>query len=172
MVSFDEEKPTSHDEKKPQVEIEDFQLGVWHLRMEKEQLWNARKHWDSLWQAVPLFYRLSLDIYTISPRLFSLYLLTQVWQGIEDALQMHFSTRLLRAVEAGVIQGKPDGKEIFISIFARLMCSAVVAYFHWHGKQILESLRTKVTRHFELHLLRGKNIVQGHAEGVHVVSPL
>jgi len=66
--------------------------------IQQDVMFDIRKIWESFLQGLPLFYQLSVEIWSIAPRLFTLFLLTQLWQGIEDALQMHFSTRLLKAV--------------------------------------------------------------------------
>ena len=94
-----------HDEKLPPGKaksaapnIEEYQLGVWLLRLDRDRLLGKGKLWDSIRKALPLYYNLILEIYRIAPRLFTLFILTQIWQGVEDALQMQFSSRVLKAV--------------------------------------------------------------------------
>ena len=78
--------------------IEDVRLGVWNLRIAKTTGHNLGQWWKDIKSAVPLFYRLCSDIFTLAPRLFTLFVFCQVWQGVEDALLLHFSSLLLRRV--------------------------------------------------------------------------
>ena len=98
MVPSQDEKMPPTDEKKTAPKIDEYQFGIWRLMIQQDVMFDIRKLWESFLQGLPLFYQLSVEIWSIAPRLFTLFLLTQLWQGIEDALQMHFSTRLLKAV--------------------------------------------------------------------------
>jgi hypothetical protein len=75
--------------------IEKLRLGVWTLKIAKT---SGHKWWTDVKSAVPLFYRLFSDIFTLSPRLFTIFVFCKIWQGVEDALLMHFSSLLLRRV--------------------------------------------------------------------------
>ena len=80
------------------IVIETLRLGVWNVRIAKTTGHKLVQWWTDLKSAVPLFYRLCSDIYTLAPRLFTLFVFCQIWQGVEDALSMHFSSLLLRRV--------------------------------------------------------------------------
>jgi hypothetical protein len=100
--------------------IEDLRLGVWNLRIAKTA---GHQWWREIKSARPLFFRLCSDIFTLEPlrlasrlssvfeaktdlsplairkpRLFTIFLFCQIWQGVEDTLLMHFSSLLLRRV--------------------------------------------------------------------------
>ena len=77
--------------------IEDIKLGTWKLKISKSGK-KLLESWEDVKSISPLFYRLCLDIVTVAPRLSALFLLCQIWYGIDDALLMHFSTALLRGV--------------------------------------------------------------------------
>ena len=80
------------------VLIEDVRLGVWKLRIDKTTGYNLDQWWKDIKSAVPLYCRLFSDIFTLAPRLFTFFVFCQVWQGVEDALLLHFSSLLLRRV--------------------------------------------------------------------------
>ena len=80
--------------------IEHLRLGVWDLKVATS---NTTGHglvqwWRDMKSAVPLFHRLCSDIFTLAPRLFTLFVFCQIWEGTEGALSMHFSSLLLRRV--------------------------------------------------------------------------
>jgi hypothetical protein len=72
---------------------ENLRLGVWNLKIAK-----TTSRWRDIKSAVPLFYRLCSDIFILAPRLFTFFVFCQIWQGVEGALSMHFSSLLLRRV--------------------------------------------------------------------------
>lgn len=78
--------------------IENLRLGVWNLKVAKTTGHMLIQWWKDVRSGVPLFYRLASDIFTLAPRLFTFFVFCQFWEGIEDALLMHFSSSLLRRV--------------------------------------------------------------------------
>lgn len=78
--------------------IENLKLGIWDVKIAKTSGHILVQWWTDIKSAAPLFYRLCSDIFTLSPRLFTFFLFCQLWQGVEDALLMHFSSLLLRQV--------------------------------------------------------------------------
>ena len=74
--------------------IESLRLGVWNLRIAK----TTGLQFTQIKSVLPLFYRLCSDIFTLAPRLFTFFVFCQIWQGVEDAFLMHFSSLLLRRV--------------------------------------------------------------------------
>jgi hypothetical protein len=80
------------------IVIENVRLGVWNLKIANTSGHMLIQWWRDIKSAIPLFYRLCSDIFTLAPRLFTLFILCQIWQGVEDALSMHFSSLLLRRV--------------------------------------------------------------------------
>ncbi|KAJ3508580.1 hypothetical protein NLJ89_g5679 [Agrocybe chaxingu] len=140
----------------PNHNIRTFRLGVWVVRIANDPSLigiAGRKYYDDLKSTVPLLRQLATDVYGVAPGYFVLFLLCQLWQGIEDAVMMIFSNLLLTAVEVGIKTGKPDQTAILTAIFARLFCSLAIGYFKWHGRRIQRILETKVTRHYELFLM-------------------
>jgi hypothetical protein len=82
------------------VIIEDITLGVWKLKIAKASSNNLVQDIKS---AVPLLHRLCSDIFTMAPGLFIFFAFCQIWQGVGDAMLMHFSSALLRQVCHGCL---------------------------------------------------------------------
>ena len=83
------------------ITIEDIKLGTWILKIGKDTTSiskNLALLWEEIKSAVPLFYRLFSDIFTLAPRLFTLFVFCQIFEGLEDAMGMYFSSALLRRV--------------------------------------------------------------------------
>lgn len=60
--------------------------------------WNPREQLNQIIAALPLFRRLAADIYALEPFLSILYLVSQLWEGLESALLLYLSSRLLKVV--------------------------------------------------------------------------
>ena len=81
----------------PNITIENLRLGVWTLKIGKTSGHKLFQWWTDI-KSLPLFYRLCSDIFSLAPRLFTFFVLCVIWQGLEEALLMHFSSLLLRRV--------------------------------------------------------------------------
>lgn len=80
------------------IVIENLRLGVWNLKIAKTTGLKLVQWWTDIKSAVPLLYRLFSEVFSLAPRLFTLFLFCQIWKGVEDALSMYFSGLLLRQV--------------------------------------------------------------------------
>jgi len=81
------------------IDIKEFYLGVWHIKVAVPRGRLAVKHYvDSFRSSMPLIKRLVVDIWSLSPSLFIIYLFCKIWRGIEEALLMHLTGTLLRKV--------------------------------------------------------------------------
>ncbi|KDR69212.1 hypothetical protein GALMADRAFT_924742 [Galerina marginata CBS 339.88] len=150
------------DDKKPPVNpdivIEDYRLGFWNVKVGTTRNFFYGRHLEEIKAAYPLFRRLFQDVYSLSPRLFMFFLLCRIWSGVEDAILMHLSSSLLRMVEFGILTGKVDTFSILWATMQRLLCSVLVAYLAWHGDVTLSTLQSKVTCHFDVHLIKGDSM--------------
>ncbi|KAF8163821.1 P-loop containing nucleoside triphosphate hydrolase protein [Crassisporium funariophilum] len=164
---------TSKNEKKPLVDadivIEDIRLGVWTLKLAKPSGMNLQKYWDDIRSAYPLLRRLCGDIYSLAPRLFIFYIICQMWSGVEEALLMHFSSSLLRTIEAGILTGRPDFTGILSASIGRLLCSVLVAYLAWHGQASLNILSSRIKNFFDIYLMQGEPLASSeyHSSSEH-----
>ena len=81
------------------IDIKEFHLGVWHIKVALPKGRFAVKHYvDTIRSSIPLVRRLTMDIWALSPSLFILYLFCQFWNGVEEALLMQLTGTLLRKV--------------------------------------------------------------------------
>jgi hypothetical protein len=87
-------KPNKFDD----VVIESQQLGVWRLLLASNKEMRPSKYYEEFQTFTPYVIRLFSDVYATAPRLFVLFIFLRIWQGFEEALLMHLSTRILRAV--------------------------------------------------------------------------
>ena len=92
MIAAEKSKADSN------IVIENLRLGVWNLKIAKTTGFKIVQWWTDTKSAVPLLYRLCSDVFSLAPRLFTLFLFCQIWKGVEDALSMYFSSLLLRQV--------------------------------------------------------------------------
>ncbi|KAF8886866.1 P-loop containing nucleoside triphosphate hydrolase protein [Gymnopilus junonius] len=152
----DEKTPKSTKEQVPRITITQLRLGVWNLKIAEETVFGLRKQWKDIKTALPLFRRLANDIFNVAPTLFIIFVLCQIWQGIEDSILLHFSNELLRSIEEGLVRGMPDQRQIISAVLARLACTAFVSILAWYGERVLDRLRTRVSRYFGLELMKAK----------------
>jgi hypothetical protein len=96
--------------------IEEVQLGLWKLKLGHPPSLNLRRLLDSIKSAYPLYSRLFLDIYRISPRHFTFFLMCQAWKGVEAAILLHLSSSLLSQVRIIRYLSTPYGSSLMYSI--------------------------------------------------------
>lgn len=87
----------------PNLTIEEFRLGVWKIKI-GHVTGSVVQRWEDIKSALPLLYRLCFDIFTIAPYPFTFFIFCQIWQGVENAILMHFSSTLLRQVRRGGLE--------------------------------------------------------------------
>jgi len=145
------EKSDSND-----TSISAIQLGVWRVLLQEESSWDIRKHWRDLSSTLPLSRRLATEIFYLDPWLFIFFVVSKVWTGIESALLLYLSSRLLTIIEISITRGQPDATAIFSAVAARLICVVVVAVMEWWGEKLLPTLRSRITCHFELFLMQAR----------------
>ncbi|PBL01640.1 P-loop containing nucleoside triphosphate hydrolase protein [Armillaria gallica] len=137
-------------------ETHTVELGVWKVALLNDTHWDYKRKWNSLLMALPLFRRLAIDVYTLEPTLSILFILEKIWSGIESAVLLYLSSRLLRIIEAGLISGTVDSVAILSAVAIRLCCVVLAAFLSWASDGIHPALRTRVTTHFELHLMQAR----------------
>ncbi|KAJ7289359.1 P-loop containing nucleoside triphosphate hydrolase protein [Mycena rebaudengoi] len=143
-----------------------LELGVWRLLMPKETLPTgflgipeflfSMSKWNTIAASWPLVLRFLRDIYQLGPTLVLLYVVLQLWGGVESVLKLYVSGRLLRIIEVGLLEGRQDKNAICQALAARLMCGAFTATTQWAREYISPILETRVRLHFEEYLLRAR----------------
>ncbi len=104
MSTVDVDAAKSKDTSGPSTDkyvISEFQLGIWKVFIATQN--HAQGVLAEIWETYPLIIRLIVDIYTISPRLLYLLLLTRCWNGVELALEMRLENILLAQVSNVVV---------------------------------------------------------------------
>ncbi|KAF9033938.1 P-loop containing nucleoside triphosphate hydrolase protein [Hymenopellis radicata] len=136
-------------------ELKTIDLGVFKLTLpvksERWDPWDQMKHVTS---ALPLSRRLATEVYSLDPLLSCAYVALQFWKGVEAAVVLYFSTRLLRIIEIGLLNGSPDISAISMAVFARLACVVAAAVLNWASEQMLPRLKSRITTYFELYLMQ------------------
>lgn len=74
------------------------QYGIWEFWSVKQTRFNPQRRWLELKSGLELFRRLAREIYSISPGLLVIFISSKLWRGIETAVLMHLSSRLLQIV--------------------------------------------------------------------------
>lgn len=88
-------------EKKPKEEVtlKTVELGIYKLTLPiSAGGWDLRDSLKQVSIALPLIRRLATEIYALEPLLSVLYVASQFWNGIEGALLLYLSSRLLKIV--------------------------------------------------------------------------
>lgn len=78
---------------------EELMIGIWRVLVVKESrfpMFNFQ--WENISSTFPLLRRAIYDVYAISPHLFALRILTEIWFGIEGPLSLYFSNNLFFSV--------------------------------------------------------------------------
>ncbi|KAJ7652353.1 P-loop containing nucleoside triphosphate hydrolase protein [Mycena polygramma] len=136
-------------------------LGVWNVLLPNDiasgGVWSATKQkWDAIVLAYPIVLEFFWDIYRLNPYLFILLVVLKLWGEIESVVLLYMSGRLLRIIEIGLIEGRPDATAITQALAARLICVTVSAVARWGRDYISPVLENRIQLHFEDHLLRAK----------------
>ncbi|KJA17922.1 hypothetical protein HYPSUDRAFT_976444 [Hypholoma sublateritium FD-334 SS-4] len=138
------------------IKIEERQLGVWTLRTEvpSNVFQDPRKLWIEFEKAVPFCLRLLVDIYNVAPYHLIIYLVCKLAEGLEEILILGFSDKLLRAIEIGLVERKPNVSTVVTSILSQLACSFFFVLLKWYSNTCHGILRAKVSSYFQLKLMK------------------
>lgn len=98
-LPVDDDKKPSSDEYEDVV-IEEEQLGVYRLLIATTKSRRRRylKTIQELRGSIPYLVALFREVYSLAPGLFVCLVLWKVWVGLEGAVLLHLSTRMLRLV--------------------------------------------------------------------------
>ena len=149
-------KLISNSEKKPlhansNIKISTRQLGVWKVRLTTHSSgFGLQDQIQDLRSSFPILLRLAKDIFTLAPGIVLAILACQIWEGVADALEMHISSRLLRAVcipaiffnfvqwfscvekiEYSLREGRPNAAPILFAVVAHVVWAVMVGLMSW-----------------------------------------
>ncbi|KAJ6494286.1 P-loop containing nucleoside triphosphate hydrolase protein [Mycena sanguinolenta] len=168
MGAPSEKSSTSKNEKaasSPSVDETDafttLNLGVWRVLLPQEIvsggfISTTKQKWNSIVLGYPVVRKFFRQIYELSPHLIVLLILLKLWGEVESILLLYVSDRLLRIIEVGLTEGRPDMSAITQALIARLICATVTAVTNWAREYISPILEDRIQLHFEDHLLQAK----------------
>ncbi|KAJ7240576.1 P-loop containing nucleoside triphosphate hydrolase protein [Mycena rebaudengoi] len=137
-----------------------LELGVWQVLIATADLFPGLlpelPKWATFATSLPHVLRFLSDIYQLGPCLVLLFVSLKLWAGVESVLMLHVSSRLLRTIEVGLIEQRPDTQAIVQAIFVRLLCVICNAVTAWVRDIISPTLETRMKFHFQEHILRAE----------------
>ncbi|PBK79365.1 hypothetical protein ARMGADRAFT_1093205 [Armillaria gallica] len=102
------------------------------------------------------FQRLAIDVYTLEPILVTLFVLNQLWSGIQGALLLQLSSQILQMVEIGLVHGSPEIGAILKALTMRVLGVIFAALLQWASERVTPILKARVKNHFELLLMQAQ----------------
>ncbi|RXW11362.1 hypothetical protein EST38_g14494, partial [Candolleomyces aberdarensis] len=144
------------------VTIQEHQIGVFRLLIAVEN--NTRglaQYWKNLVPTTPLatLCRLTSDIYQTAPGLLVLYVLSLAWGGMQQAVEMTITNRVLKLVEITLSGENGTHETVYDDVAWALgmlgswaVMSAIVS--HFHRRMIYMKLQTRVRDHFRFRIMQ------------------
>ncbi|RDB22977.1 Lipid A export ATP-binding/permease protein MsbA [Hypsizygus marmoreus] len=132
------------------------QIGIWQFWTARGSPFDLRRKIMELVSGLQLFRRLVAEIFSISPGMLILFILSKIWSGVETAVLMQLSTRLLQIIESGLVEGRVDDRAIYMAILSRLSCVVFVAIMQWWTNNSIPVLKTRIIHHYEIYLMRAR----------------
>ncbi|KDQ61149.1 hypothetical protein JAAARDRAFT_55856 [Jaapia argillacea MUCL 33604] len=153
--------PANSDSEELPSAIESIQLGVWRLLLLREPSFvfpgaSAVSRWKEAYVALPLFRRFCRDVSNLGPTLVLVFLATKVWSGLEYAITLALSERILGLIEAGVTEKNLDSQALLLAVCYQIFFSVVGAIMHWFTQIILPKLKTRFLYYYEKELMRAR----------------
>ncbi|KAK6984714.1 P-loop containing nucleoside triphosphate hydrolase protein [Favolaschia claudopus] len=136
-----------------------LKLGVWRILLPNEivsgGIVSATKHkCRAIVQAYPVVQQFFRQVYDLNPHLCLLFIALKLWGEIESVVFLYVSGRLLRIIEVGITEGRPDSSAILQALFAHLICVTVTATARLGRDYVSPILENTVSMHFDDYLLR------------------
>ncbi|KAF7335630.1 Lipid A export ATP-binding/permease protein MsbA [Mycena venus] len=161
-----EKTSVNEDERLEDYSYTTLTLGIWRLLLPKESpsskfsvasgftlSWDK---WNEQISFLPIVWRFMTEIYLLSPGLVLLDLMLGFASTMEGTLMLYASTRLLRTVEVGLVEGRPDVKAILQAVVIRVTCVMLTSTISWAKEHVRPLLQTRVRLHFQEHILRAR----------------
>ncbi|KAK0219554.1 hypothetical protein EDD85DRAFT_989012 [Armillaria nabsnona] len=126
-------------------ELETLRLGVWTVSILKHSPLNLRKQFLDLKDALRYFQRLAIDVYTLEPMLATLFVLNELWSGVQSTLLLYLSSQILRTVKIGLVHGSPEIGAILKALAMRIIGVIFAALLQW-ARLIQHSSHTSVAK--------------------------
>ncbi|KAJ6592521.1 hypothetical protein B0H19DRAFT_7158 [Mycena capillaripes] len=141
-------------------------LGIWRLLLPKESFSSKFSvapgfslSWDKWKEQIsflPTIWRFMAEMYLLSPGLVLLNFMLGFASTMEGTLMLYTSTRLLRTVEVGLVEGRMDVNAILQAVVIRMTCVILTSTISWAKEHVTPLLQTRVILHVEEYILRAR----------------
>lgn len=142
----------SHD---PTRRFVSYKLGVWRLVVLTADSFDVLRNIRDLVNAIPLFFRMTSEIYALDPLLTTLYVVAQ-FSGLssllqtESTLMLYLSSKLLKSIETGITQGFTNYESTLAIIVAQLIWIIAAGSLTWYSNHFYPNFRRRVAAHYKV----------------------
>ncbi|KAK0196431.1 P-loop containing nucleoside triphosphate hydrolase protein [Armillaria mellea] len=142
----------SHD---PTHRFVSYKLGVWRLVVLAADSFDVLSNIRDLVNAIPLFFRMTSEIYALDPLLTTLYVVAQ-FSGLssllqtESTLMLYLSSKLLKSIETGITQGFTNYESTLAIIVAQLIWIIAAGSLTWYSNHFYPNFRRRVAAHYKV----------------------
>ncbi|KAF9552397.1 P-loop containing nucleoside triphosphate hydrolase protein [Agrocybe pediades] len=145
-------------QKTVESEIREYQYGVWKFKVADYSATSKspRQRWNDFISSLPLLWRLVSDVFNVAPVLLVLYVLSEIWGGIDSTLMIHFANQILQTIEVGLATGRFDGVKISKAVLSRTLCVLLVPHLYSLRRRVSDLLESRIMHHFELMILQAE----------------
>ena len=98
MASTEKEQLKSTADSPEPSDLDTKKYGIWDFWTVQQARFDPRRRWEEGVSGFRLFRRLANEIFGLAPWMLVLFILSKIWTGIETAVLMHLSFRLLQIV--------------------------------------------------------------------------
>ncbi|PBK78909.1 hypothetical protein ARMSODRAFT_902528 [Armillaria solidipes] len=145
-------QPGSHD---PTHRFVSYRLGVWRLIVLTADSFDVLRNIRDVVNAIPLFFRMTSEIYALDPLLTTLYVVAQ-FSGLssllqtESTLMLYLSSKMLKSIEAGITQGFTNCESTLTITIAQLIWIVAAGSLTWYSNHFYPNFRRRVAVHYKI----------------------
>ncbi|KAK6964745.1 P-loop containing nucleoside triphosphate hydrolase protein [Favolaschia claudopus] len=161
LLSEKEKNDTSKESKNEKDAYTTLNLGVWSVLLPNEIVSgnivsSTKQKWNAIVLAYPVVQDFFRQVYDLNPHLVLLFVALKLWGEMESVVSLYVSGRLLRIIEVGMTEGRPDASALLQALVAHLICVTLNATARWGREYVSPILENSVSMHFDDYLLRAK----------------
>ncbi|KAJ3562717.1 hypothetical protein NP233_g9398 [Leucocoprinus birnbaumii] len=132
-------------------------LGIWSVMfLDDGYRGQFHKVFGDIPKSIPAFSHLIRQVFSLYPTLFLMFCATQLWMSCQGAINLHFSSRLLEAIELTLKNNGADPWAVTLPIIGRLLVAVLTGYISWTNERLISRMRRRLICYFELELLKVK----------------
>ncbi|KAK0211645.1 hypothetical protein IW262DRAFT_352080 [Armillaria fumosa] len=132
-----------------------YKLGVWRLVVLTADSFDVLRNIRDVLNSIPLFFRMTSEIYALDPLLTTLYVVAQ-FSGLssllqtESTLMLYLSSKLLKSIETGITQGFTNCESTLAIIIAQLVWIVAAGSLTWYSNHFYPNFRRRVAVHYKV----------------------